>query len=315
MRFRSTSDVLCVSLFSLGLAACAAGGADSPPEGDGGSAGMAVVNTGAGGAPLSSGAGGTTSFPGGQFGSANGGQVGSSTGGYAVIPPLGTGGTTASGSGGSTGSAGSPPSGAGGGTTGPAGSVTVSAANMIDDLEDGDGSITSQGGRVGAWYTYNDQTAGGTQTPAMGDTFVPSDGGYMGGKCAHTSGSGFTTWGAGFGFDLNNDGTSKKTYSVGSFTGVAFYAKGTPFRLKVLTSATVPSTDGGSCTGMKCGDNFGTAITATADYQEFVVPFSSLTQEGWGTAATFDPATVIGIQFQVGKGVTFDISIDDVGFY
>jgi len=310
MTFRSITEVLCVSAVSAGFLGCAAGDANSPPDENGGTAGMPAQNTGAGagvgtgGSPVPTGNGGFTTSTGGQ---------GTSTGGYQTIPPLPTGGTSSMGTGGAPGGGGSP-AGTGGGT-GVTGSQPISAANMIDDLESDTGSIISQGGRVGAWYTYNDQTAGGTQTPAMGTSFLPGDCGYMSTKCAHTSGSGFTTWGAGFGFDLNNDGTSKKTYSVASFTGVAFYAKGTPFRLKVLTSATVPSTDGGTCTGTKCGDNFGTAIPATADYQEFVVPFSSLKQEGWGTMATFDPATVIGIQFQVGMGVTFDISIDDVGFY
>jgi len=186
---------------------------------------------------------------------------------------------------------------------------------MIDDLEDNDGSIINQGGRVGAWYTYHDATVGGMQTPEMGTAFTPSDCGHASVKCAHTNGSGFTDYGAGFGFDFNNDGTAKGLYDVSSFTGIAFWAKGTPFRLKVLTAATVPTAEGGTCSTTKCSDNFGTAIAATADYQQFVVPFSSLTQEGWGDKATFDPKTVIGVQFQVAKNVTFDISIDDVGLY
>jgi hypothetical protein len=186
---------------------------------------------------------------------------------------------------------------------------------MIDDVESPSGSIIPQGGRIGAWYTYHDATAGGMETPEQGTAFTPSPGGYMSAQCARVTGSGFKDYGAGFGFDLNNDGTTKGTYDVSAFTGIAFYAKGTPFRLKVLTSATVPTAEGGTCATTKCSDNFGTAIPATADYQEFVVPFSSLTQEGWGDKVTFDPKTVIGIQFQVKANVTFDISIDDVGLY
>src|SRR5437773_1386217 len=82
---------------------------------------------------------------------------------------------------------------------------------------------------------------GGTQTPAMGDPFIPDACGHASMYCAHTTGSGFTDYGAGFGFDLNNDAGTKGIYDVGAFTGVAFWAKGTPFRLKVLTSATVPT--------------------------------------------------------------------------
>jgi hypothetical protein len=312
MSFRSITEVLCITAASAAFIGCAAGEANSPPDdGNGGAAGSSIMNNnGAGGGSfIQTGAGGSSTLPPG------GGQTGSNTGGYQTIPPLGTGGSSQpSGNGGTPGAAGSPPSNAGG-ATGTPGSQTIEPANLIDDLEDNDGSIKDLGGRHGAWYTYNDQTAGGTQIPAMADSFTPSACGYMSSNCAHTNGSGFKTWGAGYGFDLNNDGTTKGTYDVSAFTGIAFYAKGTSFRLKVLTTATVPSTEGGACTGTKCGDNFGTPITATADYQQFVVPFSSLTQEKWGTPATFDPKTVIGVQFQVGMGVTFDISIDDVGLY
>jgi hypothetical protein len=186
---------------------------------------------------------------------------------------------------------------------------------MIDDLEDNDGSILMQGGRNGAWYTFHDATAGGTQTPAMGDPFLPGDCGHASVKCAHTSGSGFKDYGAGFGFDLNNDGTTKGVYSVATFTGIAFWAKGTPFRLNVLTSATVPTAEGGTCATTKCSDNFGTTIAATADYQQFVVPFSSLKQEGWGDPTTWDATKVLAVQFKLGPNVTFDVSIDDVGLY
>jgi hypothetical protein len=262
---------------------------------------VAPTSTGAGGAIVPSGGGGVQPGPaGGQVN--NGGSTPSGAGG---TQPVGNGGGTS----GSTSAGGQPSGGAG------PGSQAIAPENMIDDLEDNDGSITNQGGRVGAWYTYHDATAGGVQDPEMGVSFLPQDCGHASVKCAHTSGSGFTDYGAGFGFDFNNSGSAKGIYDVGSFTGIAFWAKGTPFRLKVLTSATVPAAEGGSCSTTKCSDNFGMAIAANADYQQFVVPFSSLTQEGWGDKATFDPKTVIGVQFQVKAGVTFDISIDDVGLY
>jgi len=297
-----TKEVVCATLVSISLFGCAAGEVSSPPEDDGNPM-VAPTSTGAGGAGVpSSGTGGTPTPPaGGQVG--NGGSV----------PASGAGGSQPVGNGGGT--SGAPSAGGqSGGGAGP-GSVSVLPDNMIDDLEDNDGSILQLGSRVGAWYTYHDATAGGTQTPEMGIAFVPQDCGHASVKCARTSGSGFKDYGAGFGFDFNNSGSAKGIYDVGSFTGVAFWAKGTPFRLKVLTSATVPAAEGGSCATTKCSDNFGTAIAASADYQQFVVPFSSLTQEGWGDKVTFDPKTVIGVQFQVKANVTFDISIDDVGLY
>src|SRR5438552_3422405 len=52
-------------------------------------------------------------------------------------------------------------SGAGGSsTTGgtPDGGIGGAKEELIDDMNDGDGSILVASGRVGAWYTYNDAT-------------------------------------------------------------------------------------------------------------------------------------------------------------
>jgi hypothetical protein len=84
---------------------------------------------------------------------------------------------------------------------------TIAPENAIDDLEDSDGSITNQGGRVGAWYTYHDATAGGAD--AGNGHHVRARLRSRGVKCAHTSGSGFKDYGAGFGFDFSNSGSAK----------------------------------------------------------------------------------------------------------
>jgi hypothetical protein len=304
MRARTT-QVVRGTLVSISLFGCAAGEASSPP--DDGNPMVVPTGMGTGGSPVPGGTGGVPTVPG-PVGTGNSPPV-SNTGGY--TPTTGAGGSQSVGNGGGT----SGSTSAGGQTGVGPGSQAITPENMVDDLEDNDGSIINQGGRVGAWYTYHDATAGGMQTPEMGATFEPQDCGHASVKCAHTTGSGFKDYGAGFGFDFNNSGSAKGIYDVGSFTGIAFWAKGTPFRLKVLTAATVPATEGGTCSTAKCSDNFGTAVAATADYQQFVVPFSSLTQEGWGDKVSFDPKTVIGVQFQVKAGVTFDISIDDVGLY
>lgn len=264
-----------------------------PAEGGvtGGSGGLAVGGTG-----------GT-----GQGGS--GGSGGGSFGGFG-----GSGNAANGGTGGGTGGA---PSG-GGGTGNVGGSVNITPDNMIDDMESGTGSIKPQNGRIGAWYTYNDETAAGSQTPLMGSAFLPeaTTGGPSGSlHAAHTYGSGFATWGAGMGFDLNNDGATKKVYDVTGKTGFAFWGKGGhPVRVKVLTSGTTPVAEGGTCS-TNCGDNHGLILTFTGSWQQFVVPFTSLVQEGWGAKIAFAPNTVIGIQFQVTANVAFDYWVDDIGFY
>jgi hypothetical protein len=314
----------------VALSACAAGGegGDGGGSGYGGNGG----NGGGGNAPGAGGGGNTPGFGGnagtgsGGTNSGFGGNAGSGSGGTTSGFGGSTGGTgsgfggSTSGFGGSsgTGTAGTGTAGTGTAGTGTAGTGSGAVTDMIDDLELGTGSIIMKNNRVGAWYTYNDKTTGGTQTPTAGMTFaVDMTGGVNGSKCARTQGMGFTNWGAGMGFDLNNTGTAKGVYmGAGAYTGIAFQSKGSKFRIKVLIPATTPTAEGGTCSATTgCGDNHGKMIDATTAWTAQTVPFSALTQEGWGTAAAFSSGAIIGIQFQVAKGETFDFSIDDIGFY
>lgn len=205
--------------------------------------------------------------------------------------------------------------------------VQIDAANMIDNLEDGDDVIIDAAGRVGAWYTYNDESAGGVQTPS-GDEFTPESGGAGGSAYAATmTGSGFTEWGAGMGFDLNNPGDdsggagTKGLWDGSAFTGIAFRARGTvPVRLALVTAAVVPVEFGGDCTpseaeGEECDDAHGRTFTLSDEWTQYLVPFDQATQGGWGLPAEFDPKTLTGLQFSVETGGDFEVSIDDIGFY
>ncbi len=234
----------------------------------------------------------------------------------------GTGGSgTGSGSGNGTGSGSGNGSGSGAGTGGGSGGG-VTIADMIDDLEDGDSSILANGGRIGAWYTYNDETDGGVQSPAASGEFAPTDGGPSGSSySAQTAGSGFVEWGAGMGFDLNNMGDGmggagiKEKHDGSKHTGIAFYAKGTtPVRFKLLTTGVTPTAEGGTCE-MECSDAHGKVVALSSDWKQFVIPFADMYQEGWGTAADFDATALVGIQFQVAKATDFDFEVDQIGFY
>ena len=80
--------------------------------------------------------------------------------------------------------------------------VDLDEIALIDNMEDGDTWIRQWGGRYGMWYSFNDGTSGGSQIPS-GD-FEMTDGGYSSSNySAGSSGSGFTDWGAGIGFDLS----------------------------------------------------------------------------------------------------------------
>ncbi|HKO52249.1 MAG TPA: hypothetical protein VJV79_31290 [Polyangiaceae bacterium] len=230
----------------------------------------------------------------------------------------------------SVGRAGAPATGgAGAPTSGGCKTAVGTAADLlIDDMEDGDNAIRPIGARTGYWFTYNDGTA--AQLPS-GTVFMPAAG--VGStatslKFAQTSGPAFMTWGAGIGFDFNNNLTKSCTYDASAYTGIKFWAKG---NVAIRAMVKVPGTtakkangsDAGTCVAtatMLCDDHF--ALTPspvlTAAWQQYSIDFSgtaTFAQEGWGTKVAFDKKNIIAMQFQVAKALAFDFSIDDITFY
>ena len=164
----------------------------------------------------------------------------------------------------------------------------------------------------------------GVQMPSPTGDFVPAMGGAGGSRfCAHTSGHGFTSWGAGMGFDLATpaipDGgvLVRGQFDASGYSGIAFAAKGNvAVRVQVVTAAVEPPSSGGTCTdGALCEDAHGADVTLSATWTQVMIPFSQLAQSGWGRAFAFDARTLLGVQFQVAEGLTFDVSVDDVRFY
>jgi len=220
---------------------------------------------------------------------------------------------------GALGGAGCAGAGDGGGGGGP--DASLGAQDMIDDLEDGDDAIAATNGRQGNWYTFHDMTATGMQMPT--DTeFTPMSGGAESSKyAAGTTGSGFTDWGAGMGFDLNATETTRSVYDASKYKTLVFKAKGNvSIRVALATAGTTPNTEGGTCTpstteGSECEDMHGMTFKLTADWKEYQVPFAQMTQEGWGLKVPFDAKTAMGVLFSVDANLQFDYAIDDVSFY
>jgi hypothetical protein len=185
---------------------------------------------------------------------------------------------------------------------------------LIDDMEDGDGKVSPVGGRGGDWFTYHDATAG-TQVPAAGGPVTPDASDRTGStKAMHTSGSGFSDWGAGLGVALH----LSCPYDGSAYAGIAFYARGMgPLTIKVKTAATSPVSEGGSCVAT-CYDHFKKDIALTSSWSRYEIHWADLAQGGWGTPATFASAALMGINFEVvttaGTPVSFDFWIDDLSF-
>lgn len=216
---------------------------------------------------------------------------------------------------------------------------------LIDDLEQETTLIPSIEGRIGAWYTYNDESDGGEQYPKPNaDPFMQThEHNARGIYAARTYGGGFTMWGAGMGFDIHNipceadeDGNPidencdpdgmRMPYDIGGYSGIAFFAKSllgpTDVMFKVPTTLETPLDDGGDCDpdddsmGKPCEDSYNFMFTAGSEWTLIEVEFEDdLKQGGWGEKFGWDPSAVLGFQWQVPQTEPeFDILIDEICF-
>ncbi len=211
------------------------------------------------------------------------------------------------------------------GATGPAAAPAAVAGKecpvdfTIDDCEDGQNQVKVQKGRNGYWYTFLDKV-GTTITPPAGKTFIMSQGGPNGSAYAarmlgKVSATGDPLY-AGMGFSFTNP---KGQYDASAYTGVSFYAKVGPkgikaVRLKVPDVSTDP--DGKVCT--ECFNDFGTDLSLSTEWKQYVVPFSDMSQmEGWGAPHPkgIDKSKLYGMQWQINSpGADYDLWIDNVAF-
>ena len=235
------------------------------------------------------------------------------------------------GGGGTSGAGGSSTTTSDTGSTGGVGTDGSAFIRVIDDMEDMNEDISMVEGRVGTWYSYNDMTAAGVQTLPldpngtipfpMSAIMLPRGTSQW---AAHTAGMGFTTWGAGFGFDLNTILGAKSGYDASKYTGVHFYAKmgaSASAAIRFLIGDVNTAPEGGIChpsgADANCSDHFGQDLTLTTDWQEFTIAFTAMTQEGWAmqTLPSIDKSKLYYIHFQARPTVNFDIWVDDIAFY
>ncbi|HWZ88479.1 MAG TPA: hypothetical protein VNW92_06500 [Polyangiaceae bacterium] len=188
---------------------------------------------------------------------------------------------------------------------------------MIDDFEDGDGHILPLAGRNGSWFVANDGTAQQIPSPnaaTLPSLLSPPNGAST--RALHTSGYGFTGWGALIGANFVVSGTMPVLYDISAHKGVSFLAKlGKTTAASQLRVAIQDYDTRVDCS--LCGDDFGALVTLGNTFQTITVPFSSLKQAGWGKpqAAAFDPTRTYALTFSWPPHVTFDVWIDDVSFY
>jgi len=309
---------LMIGALAVGAPGCASGPKNTGfDNGDGG--GGESFDEDSGGGTTSSGSSGTTSGAGTSSGSSGTTTTSSGSSGTTSGSTSGTT-TSSSGSSGGTTSSGSSSSGAAAACNAP--------TTLIDGMTGMNGAISANCGRVGFWYTYDDGTSGGTLTPApmmpFPYTMITGTPPTTTTMAAMMSGMGFTTYGAGMGFDLNDPGgtATKAPYNASMYSGITFWVMGSAsgtgmVRFNVPDKYTDPS--GGICSGSaanQCNDHHGHVLTLTSTWTQVTYTWAELTQQGYGyVEANIDTSALVGIQFQVGNPTgTFQVWVTDVAF-
>jgi hypothetical protein len=223
-----------------------------------------------------------------------------------------------------------------------AGAIGCTDPLMIDDMEDGDQYICTSGGRKGWWYTVGDGTSTNLSPPAnvglslpdtaFAQTLIPG-GRESSREAARLTGFGFTKWGAAMGSWLNATAQGIEPYDASATQGIRFWLMSNvpvPVYFPLADTLSVSEAAGGTCvdtaTEWNCDNHFGFFISAPQPgvWTEYHVPFAALAQLGYrydeqGNPIvgnrTFDPTQLISVQFNVDGDQTFDVWIDDLGFY
>jgi hypothetical protein len=122
--------------------------------------------------------------------------------------------------------------------------------------------------------------------------------------------------------------TFSTVYDASAYSGIALRAKAAnPVDLRVSVSDVGTAPEGMKCTDTtdktdktRCGDYFGSDIMVGTDWKDFVVPFATMAQRGFGLpiATGIDNSKIYTFRAQV-KGsaaapCVFDLWIDDVRF-
>jgi hypothetical protein len=191
---------------------------------------------------------------------------------------------------------------------------------IIDSLEDGDPVLCPSGGRAGIWFVTNDGS--GVQSPTapggIPTLLSPARGASQ--YAAHTSGSGFTGYGAILGLILREGPSHPLYYDASGYAGIRFHARGTgSARVGITTGRTKPAPEG-YCVDPACYRPFQATISLTSTWVPFLLRFDSLRSgttatNGAGYMTAGDQREILTIEFLANPGTTFEYFIDDIGFY
>lgn len=185
---------------------------------------------------------------------------------------------------------------------------------LVDDFEDGDLKLAPVGILQGTWYVSNDGTGQQAPDPAdarAGRELVARDEADAVTLALHTSGTGFSRWGAFAAVRLNSAGSQICSVDLSGHERLGLRAKGEgSFRVNLGTRATTPIVDGGECATDACSD-YGASVQLTAEWRELSLPIAELTQPEWADTAALEPESTLRLSFW-SEAPDFDFWVDDI---
>ena len=204
------------------------------------------------------------------------------------------------------------------------------AEALVDDLEDGDGQVSTVGGRNASWWVVSDETASATLDPpanaAPSPELVPGE--RCGSRYAmRLTGEGFTSWGATLvaGMDYDDASQAIQPVDLSAYRGLMFWARvGELHNSSVRVQFQDENTEilGGVCnpepgSADECYNGWGTAILPLdTEWRLYRVPFANLGQRDFGyRAESFVTSAVYNIEWNLDPNAVFDLWIDDLWFY
>jgi MYXO-CTERM domain-containing protein len=127
------------------------------------------------------------------------------------------------------------------------------------------------------------------------------------------SGQGFTGFGGGIAFDLNDLGQNRQLYDASAYTGISFWARGLPVQFRAMVVDKYSDPAGAVCSG--CYDHFQAPFTPTDDWQQYSFSWKELKQQGYGDMQpNVCAAEIFQFQFQWSGSAPFELCLDDVAF-
>lgn len=191
---------------------------------------------------------------------------------------------------------------------------------LLDDFEDGDAAAFKAFQREGYWFAASDATEGATIAPDRGafkpDRLPLAESNRENLFAAHLKADGEKDWGVVWGVTLRwrSEGI-RCPLNASAFAGLRFRAKGPgTVRVAFPVPETQPVDAGGTCTG-RCYDVHGKVVVLTNRWDDYLVRWDHLEQQGWGAEARFEPSRINGFQLAARpQDLPADLWIDDVSF-